>query len=70
VLVLSGDYLNSAELYDPLADGGVGGFTALWGLAMWRSEGATVTLLPGSKVLVAGGLNGFSALTSAELYTP
>jgi hypothetical protein len=70
VLVLNGDLLTSAELFDPQANGGVGGFTALWSLATGRWTGATVTLLPDSSVLVAGGDDYWGAITNAELYTP
>jgi N-acetylneuraminic acid mutarotase len=58
--------LGSAELYDPSS----GSWTATGSMASLR-QGATATLLPGSRVLVAGGAT-FSgpngALASAELY--
>jgi N-acetylneuraminic acid mutarotase len=59
-------YLSSAELYDPTAN-------------TWSSAGSmataryqqTATLLPGGKVLVAGGTDSNSnPLSSAELYDP
>jgi hypothetical protein len=61
--------LNTAELYDPT--------TATWSLTSSLNTGRywhTATLLPNSKVLVAGGSNRsgnvFTTLNSAELYDP
>jgi hypothetical protein len=60
--------LASAELWDPAASSGAGAFTATGSLGSARSA-QTATLLPGGRVLVAGG-SGASALASAELYDP
>jgi hypothetical protein len=57
----------TAEIYDP----GTGTWTRTGSMNVAR-QGATATVLPGGKVLVAGGsvfING-DALTSAELYDP
>jgi hypothetical protein len=62
----TGAPLASAELYDPLADDGVGGFLEASGLSVGR-EACTATLLPGGGVLVAGGRN-TAALASAEIW--
>ena len=62
----TGGPLASAELYDPLADGGVGGFGEAAGLSVGR-EACTATLLPGGGVLIAGGRN-TAALSSAEIW--
>ena len=61
---------SSAELFDPAANGGVGAFEPAAPLGTAR-YGATATLLPTKKVLIAGGQrNPFSALDSTELYDP
>jgi predicted secreted protein len=66
-----GVWLASAELYDP----GTGTWRATGSLVSNRS-GATATLLPSGKVLVAGGRNYFfpahvqRTLSSSELYDP
>jgi Galactose oxidase, central domain len=65
---LNGAAMASAEVYDPAGNGGVGSFTATGSLAAAR-WGATATLLPSGKVLIAGGLNG-TAMASAEVYDP
>ena len=46
--------LNSAELFDPAANGGVGAWSTTGSLAAGRAE-HTATLLPNGKVLVTGG---------------
>ncbi|MGB8296069.1 MAG: kelch repeat-containing protein, partial [Polyangia bacterium] len=64
----SGNYLASAELYDPVA----GTFTATGSMTAARS-GHTATFLFNGKVLIAGGeVNDFGlyASFSAELYDP
>jgi len=71
VMVIGGfgeffDVLNSAEIYDP--------GTATWSLTApmtdARAEDFTAVLLPGRKVLVAGGTasDGFTSLSSAEIF--
>jgi N-acetylneuraminic acid mutarotase len=59
--------LNSAEIFDPAANGGDGGWTATGNLTARVYHNAT--LLPNGKVLVTGGYNG-GTLSSAELYDP
>jgi hypothetical protein len=56
--------LSSAELYDPSH----GSFNAT-GSMMEERAGHTATLLPGGKVLVAGGMEGSGSKT-AEIYDP
>jgi hypothetical protein len=61
-----GTFLNSAELYDPVA----GTFSVTGNMAATRL-GHTTTLLANGQVLVAAGFaGGASYLTSAELYDP
>jgi hypothetical protein len=57
--------LSSAELYDPAT----GTWTATGSMGTARFA-PTATLLPSGHVLVAGGSNGISYLSSAELYNP
>jgi len=57
---------NTAELFDPAT----GTFTATTGNMTAQRFGASVTLLPSGKVLIAGGANTVGALNSAELYDP
>ena len=58
--------LASAEIYDPIADK----WSSAASMAIARSF-HTATLLPGGKVLVAGGLDSaVTALSSAEIYDP
>jgi hypothetical protein len=59
----AGNYLASAELYDPAA----GTWTATDSLETPRAY-HTANLLPNGKVLVAGGYDGSAGLASAELY--
>jgi Galactose oxidase, central domain len=63
----SGNYLASAELYDPVA----GTFTATGSMTAARA-GHTATLLPNGKVLIAGGDVEYSVgqFPSAEVYDP
>jgi uncharacterized repeat protein (TIGR01451 family) len=62
--------INSAELFDPAGNGGVGQWTATGSLLTGRSI-HPATLLPSGKVLVAGGLTiGNDYTSSAELYDP
>ena len=62
-----GDYLASAELYDPAS----GTWSATGSMSTGRFE-HTATLLPNGQVLVAGGgsSSGYPYLASAELYDP
>ncbi|HEU0209583.1 MAG TPA: kelch repeat-containing protein, partial [Candidatus Udaeobacter sp.] len=83
VLVVGGSPIGppsfaSAELFDPAANGGFGGWTATGSLGTARA-GHTATLLPDGKVLVTGGVNSYYdddfnyfsfVLASAELYDP
>jgi Galactose oxidase, central domain/Kelch motif len=65
----SGTYPTSTELYDPTTNT----FAAPANTAAMntgRAFGATATLLPSGKVLIAGGYNDGSALSSTELYDP
>jgi hypothetical protein len=63
---ISGDYVSSAELYDPAS----GTWSATGSLANARYF-HTATLLPNGKVLVAGGFSSTGGyLASAELYDP
>lgn len=66
VLVVAGDNLVSAELYDP----STGNWTATGSLATERFN-HTATLLSNGKVLVAGGSNAINSyIPDAELYDP
>jgi N-acetylneuraminic acid mutarotase len=59
--------LNSAELYDPIANT----FTALSATMTTARAGHTATLLPNGKVLLTGGFNNSDTnLNTAELYDP
>ncbi|HYX53745.1 MAG TPA: kelch repeat-containing protein [Candidatus Limnocylindrales bacterium] len=59
----NGEWLDTAELYDPEHER----FTPT-GVMLARRAGATATLLPNGKVLIAGGNDGESSLATAELY--
>ncbi len=62
-------YLTSAELFSPVTDT----FTKLTGSGQSLTEvrfGALAATLPSGEVLIAGGYNGSSLLTSAELFNP
>jgi len=62
----NGDYLDSAELYDPAA----GKFTPTGKMITERS-GHAATLLKNGKVLLIGGIGtGWTFLENAELYDP
>jgi len=65
VLIVGGSADDSAELYTP----NTGEFTKTGKLTVARS-GATATLLDNGNVLIAGGDNDGTTLTSAEIYTP
>ena len=61
--------LASTELYDPASNS----FASAAGTATMKTgrSGATATLLPNGKVLIAGGIDAkFNALASIELYDP
>ncbi len=60
-----GDYLASAELYDPTT----GVWTTTGSLATARYH-HTATLLSNGQVLVAGGIGVAGTLATAELYDP
>jgi hypothetical protein len=62
----SGTILNSAELYDPMANS----FTAVVSTMSVGRAYATATLLPGGKVLIAGGIGDTDDLASTEIYDP
>jgi len=57
-------FLNTAEIY-----GTTGTFTATGTMASPRT-GHTATLLPGGKVLIAGGFDGTNYLKTAEVFDP
>ncbi|MFO0760111.1 MAG: kelch repeat-containing protein [Byssovorax sp.] len=58
----------SAELYDPSA-GPWGAWTSAGAMSAPRSA-HTATLLPDGSVLIAGGVNGSTPLSSTEIYHP
>jgi hypothetical protein len=66
---IPGGTLNQAELYDP-NDGPNGRWSLLSQTMFTARYFHSATLLPGGKVLVAGGWNGATAFSSAELYDP
>lgn len=74
VLVTGGlnenESLSSAELFDPAANFGVGDWTAVTASLASPRNSHTADLLPGGRVLLAGGLNGTTALATAEIYDP
>lgn len=61
----SGAVLRAAELYDP----GTGRFTSVGALLSPRAN-HSMTLLRNGSVLIDGGVDGTSALSSAEVYKP
>jgi hypothetical protein len=69
-------YLATAELFDPLGNGGAGSFVPT-GLLSTARQSHTASVLPSGKVLVMGGCNSASCsslsgpvLSSAELFDP
>ena len=64
----AGSYLSSTELYNPLTNT----FAAPAATATMNTarSGATATLLPNGKVLIAGGVSPTGAQASTELYNP
>jgi hypothetical protein len=72
-----GTFLITVSVQDSMGQGAtpenftieIVGFTATGGMQFGR-EGCTATLLNTGKVLVAGGFNGGTVLTTAELYDP
>ena len=67
---LDGSLVETSELYDPHTNTWISRAYMTWtsyGPMVGKRRGHTATLLPGGKVLVAGGIG---YLASAELYTP
>ncbi len=62
----AGAITNTAELFDPTA----GTFTSLSPSTMYTARDHTATLLPGGKVLIAGGYDGVASTSTAELFDP
>lgn len=63
--------LDSAEIFTPSANGGLGGFTLLNAHMSVTRYRHTATLLPSGKVLITGGRDGsFASRQSAELFDP
>ena len=62
----TGTTLNTAELYDPVADT----FMALAATMTTAREGHTATLLPNGQVLITGGFGIGGDLNTAEVYEP
>ena len=59
-----------AELFDPSANGGLGAFTLMGGMASSRRSAIT-TILPSGKVLIVGGeAASCGAAANAELFDP
>jgi N-acetylneuraminic acid mutarotase len=73
VLAAGGDNfaaLQSAEIFDPNGNGGVGSWTTTGSMTTTREQ-HTATLLPDGKVLAAGGEDATSTpLSSAEVFDP
>jgi len=61
--------LTSAEIFDPTLNSGAGAFSATGSLNTARAS-QTATLLADGKVLIAGGNDGTSNLSSAEIFDP
>jgi WD40 repeat protein len=61
-----GNVLNTAELYDPVANS----FTAVTSTMSFARAYATATLLPNGKVLIAGGLGTTDDVSVADIYDP
>jgi phosphatidylserine/phosphatidylglycerophosphate/cardiolipin synthase-like enzyme len=63
-------YLNSAQIFDPAANGGLGGWTDTGSMGKARKD-HTATLLPDGRVLVAGGFNMTDfTMRYAEIFDP
>lgn len=70
VLIAGGVGDTGAELFDPAANGGLGGVSAT-GATTTARRNHTATLLPDGRVLLAGGRDASNQrLASAELYDP
>jgi hypothetical protein len=61
--------LSSAELYEPARDGGVGSFTATWGMTAARNN-HSATRLPDGRVLIVGGYDFYGPKETAEVFDP
>ena len=61
--------LSSSEIFDPLANAGVGSFTATGSMSTPRRSYAAAAL-PDGRVLVIGGFNGSTSVSSAEIFDP
>jgi hypothetical protein len=61
-----GNLLNTAELYDPVANS----FSAISSTMSFARAYATATLLPNGKVLIAGGLGITDDVPVADIYDP
>jgi hypothetical protein len=68
----NGRVLNTAELYNPAGNGGVGSWTAITAKMTSPRYHHTATLLPNGWVLIVGGndTTGANTLDSAEIYDP
>jgi hypothetical protein len=63
-------YLNSAQIFDPAANSGLGGWTDTASMVKARKD-HTATLLPDGRVLVAGGFNMTDfTMKYAEIFDP
>jgi hypothetical protein len=63
--------VKTAEVFDPSANAGAGGFTALSANLTIARTYHTATLLPNGKVLITGGMDGsYNYLKTAELFDP
>lgn len=63
--------LDTAEVFDPAANGGAGAFTPMNARMSVTRYRHTATLLPNGKVLIAGGYDAsYVSRTSAELFDP
>ena len=64
-------YLNSAQIFDPAANGGLGGWTRNTPPMVRARQDHTATLLPDGRVLVAGGFNMTDfTMKYAEIFDP
>ena len=64
--VICDNYLDSAEIWNPSTNT----FTATTGKMTTARSEHTATMLPNGKVLIAGGKNAVSVLSSAEIFDP